>query len=281
MGVLFYCVCREQEQCNSKARGFRMQIHSALCQGADICLRVSITVGKTCTSILDAGDSRQVDRLIFRASVSVAKWQLNPEYFWRKHELRQTMFQCPTPIGPVTAGQEGEQGIGYPSTSLPTRVHQGTFQEVARMHGSASLPSASYQRSSIDQQAHMQSSNGGIHVDNTQEDLLSLDRQSDGDHQMLAFLGNVGRAASAPRERMRPDVRKFPVQPSTPLEQGSELQAMYTHAGEIGSQLAAQYMREAEQTSRNSYTTPPTPGGNGRLLPLVLNLYVVPSLTIS
>ncbi|BDA51396.1 hypothetical protein COCOBI_18-2730 [Coccomyxa sp. Obi] len=157
-------------------------------------------------------------------------------------------------------GQDGEQGIGYPSTSLPTRVHQGTFQELARNYGSASLPSANYQRSSV-QQAHMQTSNGCIHVENTEEDLSSLNRQSDGHHQMLAFLGNMGRAASAPRERLRPDIREFPVQPRTPLEQGSELRTIYTQAGEIGSQLAAEYMREAEQTSRNSYTTPPTPGG--------------------
>ena len=183
-------------------------------------------------------------------------------------EIRHVLW--PTPRSFVAAGQEGDQGIGCPSTSLPSRVHQETFQEMAQNQASTSLPSANYQRSSIHHQAHMQPSNGGIHVDNTEEDLLRLEKQNDGHHQMLAFLGGVGRAASAPQERLRPDVREYPVQPRTSLEQGSELQATYTQAGDVGSQLAAEYMREAEQTSRNSYTTPPTPGGNCWFLILVL-----------
>lgn len=130
-------------------------------------------------------------------------------------------------------------------TSWPNDVHVGTL---SRSFGSASLPaSSSYQRPSSNPNCSTYPHPGA-----TMEHISALERQHDG-RQVHAGLLHVGRAASAPRERPLPDLGALSTRPRTPTEQGSDVRTFYVRSGELGSQLAAEYMREAAQTSGNAH----------------------------
>ena len=165
----------------------------------------------------------------------------------------------------VNAGLELQQGM-CSTSSQPSRLYAGSVQEQHRGFESASLPpSASYQRPSSSHLPYQQLSIGSLHSNGSREQLSSLDRYTDGNLHIQSLLGHVGGAASAPRERPRPEISELPVRPRTPTEQGSDVRTYYAQPGELGSQLAAEYMREAAQTSAHTYMAPPTQCGKDPL----------------
>ncbi|KAK9902646.1 hypothetical protein WJX75_001252 [Coccomyxa subellipsoidea] len=161
----------------------------------------------------------------------------------------------------LDGGLELQQGM-CSTSSLPSRLYAGSVQEQHQGLESASLPpSASYQRPSSSHLPYQQPSIGSLHSNGSRKQLSSLDRDTDGNLQIQSLLGHVGRAASAPRERPRPEISELSARPRTPTEQGSDVRTYYAQPGELGSQLAAEYMREAAQTSAHTYMAPPTQCG--------------------
>lgn len=168
------------------------------------------------------------------------------------------------------------------TSSLPSRLYAGSVQEQHQGFESASLPpSASYQRPSSSHLPYQQPSIGSLHSTGSRKQLSSLDRDTDGNLQIQSLLGHVGRAASAPRERPRPEISELPARPRTPTEQGSDVRTYYAQPGELGSQLAAEYMREAAQTSAHTYMAPPTQCGKDPLFLAAVYMHCALGLWLS